>query len=80
MTAPLSGVRILDFTRVIAGPLATQHLADLGATVIKVEDPVNGDDVRGRDGKKAGRSSFFARSIVRNKVSGSISKRRPGVM
>ncbi len=68
MTSPLSGVRVLDFTRVIAGPLATQHLADLGATVIKVEDPVNGDDVRGRDGKKAGRSSFF-RAFNRSKQS-----------
>ena len=60
MAAPLQDIRILDFSRVIAGPLATQHLADLGADVIKVENPVTGDEVRGRDSAGGpGRSSFF---------------------
>lgn len=73
----LSGVRILDFTRVLAGPFCTQILADYGADVIKVEQPVTGDGTRAWKGSgeaanwtsDIGPMSYFFASLNRNKRS-----------
>jgi len=67
---PLSGLRVIDFTRVLAGPFATQILGDLGAEVIKVENPEGGDDTRSirRNPELGGETAFFM-SLNRSKQS-----------
>jgi hypothetical protein len=67
-TLPLSGVRVLDLTRVLSGPFCTMLLGDLGADVIKVEAPGDGDTVRHQGAIKDGLSWYFA-NYNRNKRS-----------
>uniref|UniRef100_A0A8C5IWQ1 Succinyl-CoA:glutarate CoA-transferase n=1 Tax=Junco hyemalis TaxID=40217 RepID=A0A8C5IWQ1_JUNHY len=66
---PLDGVKILDLTRVLAGPFATMNLGDLGAEVIKVERPGAGDDTRAWGPPFAGTESIYFLSVNRNKKS-----------
>jgi crotonobetainyl-CoA:carnitine CoA-transferase CaiB-like acyl-CoA transferase len=65
---PLAGLRVLDFTRVLAGPLCTMLLGDMGAEVIKIEDPRHGDDTRAWEPFVGGWSTYFL-SVNRNKKS-----------
>ncbi len=84
MPGPLSHIRVLDLSRVLAGPWAAQNLADLGAEVIKVERPGTGDDTRGwgppwlKDGagKDTMESAYFL-SVNRNKKSITIDIGKP---
>ncbi len=66
---PLAGVRVLDLSRILAGPYCTQFLADLGAEVIKVERPGCGDDTRAWGPPFAGGESAYFLSCNRNKKS-----------
>ncbi len=65
---PLSGIRVLDLTRIISGPYCTALLADLGAEVLKVESPTSGDPVRDQGVIRDGFSWYFA-NYNRNKKS-----------
>ncbi len=65
---PLHGIRVVDFTRVLAGPAASLALADLGAEVIKVEPPGGGDETRGFPPIRDGESHYFL-SVNRGKRS-----------
>ncbi len=70
MTAPLEGLRVLDLSRILAGPFCTMMLGDMGAEVIKVEHPTGGDDTRSWPPfyEKGGESTYF-QSVNRNKKS-----------
>src|SRR5580700_10116741 len=58
MTAPLDGIRVLDFSIMLAGPYCARLLADVGADVIKIEPP-EGDDMRLRAPLREGHSAYF---------------------
>ncbi|XP_033294226.2 succinate--hydroxymethylglutarate CoA-transferase isoform X3 [Orcinus orca] len=74
---PLEGVRILDLTRVLAGPFATMNLGDLGAEVIKVERPGAGDDTRTWGPPFVGTESTYFLSVNRNKKSIAVNIKDP---
>jgi crotonobetainyl-CoA:carnitine CoA-transferase CaiB-like acyl-CoA transferase len=66
--APLDGLRVIDLSRVVAGPFCTMMLGDMGADVIKIEEPRHGDDTRGWAPAFDGWSSYFL-GLNRNKRS-----------
>lgn len=67
MNKPLSGIRVLDMSRILAGPWCGQHLADLGAEVIKIEHPERGDDTRGWGPPYLGDTNFSAYYLCANR-------------
>ena len=75
-TAPLAGIRVLDLTRLLPGPVCTLYLADLGADVVKVEDLGPGDYAR-QLGNAPGTVSAFYRAVNRNKRSVAVDLKRP---
>lgn len=81
MTKALSGIKVLDLSRVLAGPWCTQMLGDLGAEVIKIEQPGKGDDTRGWGppwhGEGEDRLSAYYLSANRNKKSVAIDISKP---
>jgi formyl-CoA transferase/CoA:oxalate CoA-transferase len=74
---PLEGLTVLDFSRVLAGPYCTMQLADLGARVIKVEQPGRGDDTRAWGPPFVGRESAYFLSVNRNKESLALDLKHP---
>ena len=77
---PLAGLTIVDLTRVLSGPYCTMLLADMGARVIKIEQPGRGDDTRAWGPPFVGEESAYFLSINRNKESVTLdfkSPRRP---
>ncbi|MGO4671572.1 CaiB/BaiF CoA transferase family protein [Bosea sp. 2YAB26] len=66
---PLAGIRVLDLSRILAGPWCGQVLADLGADVIKVEHPQRGDDTRDWGMRLGERNTCYFNSVNRNKRS-----------
>jgi formyl-CoA transferase len=79
MTLPLSHIIVLDLSRILAGPWCSQLLADLGATVIKIEHPGRGDDTRSwgppflkdRQGNETGEAAYYL-GVNRNKQSAAV--------
>ena len=68
-TPPLTGLTVVDFSRVLAGPYATMLLAELGADVIKIERPGEGDDTRGWGPPFRGDDASYFLSVNRDKRS-----------
>lgn len=77
-SAPLDGLTVLDLSRVLSGPYCTMLLADMGARVIKVEQPERGDDTRHWGPPFVGRESAYFLSVNRNKESLTLDFKQPG--
>jgi crotonobetainyl-CoA:carnitine CoA-transferase CaiB-like acyl-CoA transferase len=75
-TKPLSGVRVLDLTRVLAGPFCSMILGDMGAEVIKIEEPGKGDDTRRWPPFVGGEATYFM-AVNRNKHSVTLNLKAP---
>ena len=73
---PLTGVRVLDLTRVLAGPFCAMLLGDMGAEVIKIEEPGKGDDTRSWPPFVGGEATYFM-SVNRNKKSVTLNLKAP---
>ena len=76
-TGPMAGTRVLDLTRILAGPLCTMMLGDMGAEVIKVEPPGTGDDTRGWGPPFAAGEAAYFLGINRNKRSVTLNMAAP---
>jgi crotonobetainyl-CoA:carnitine CoA-transferase CaiB-like acyl-CoA transferase len=76
LALPLSGLRVVDLTRILAGPFCSMLLADMGAEVIKIETPGGGDPVRRQGVVRDGLSWYFA-GFNRNKCSLTLNLRQP---
>lgn len=74
---PLDGIRVLDLTRVVSGPFCTMQLGDLGAEVIKIERPGEGDDTRTFAPPYQGDQSAYFLSVNRNKQSVTLDLKSP---
>ncbi|PYQ98021.1 MAG: formyl-CoA transferase [Acidobacteria bacterium] len=74
--APLDGLRVIDLTRVVAGPFCTMMLGDMGAEVLKIEEPEHGDDSRGWAPFIAGTGSFYL-ALNRSKKSVALDLKAP---
>jgi crotonobetainyl-CoA:carnitine CoA-transferase CaiB-like acyl-CoA transferase len=73
---PLAGVRVIDLTRVLAGPFCAMALGDMGAEVIKIEEPGKGDDTRGWPPFAGGEATYFL-SVNRSKKSLTLNLKAP---
>ncbi|HYM23056.1 MAG TPA: CaiB/BaiF CoA-transferase family protein, partial [Vicinamibacterales bacterium] len=73
---PLSGLRVIDLTRVVAGPFCTMMLGDMGAEVLKIEEPLHGDDTRAWAPYIGGEGSFFL-ALNRSKKSVGLDLKTP---
>lgn len=77
---PLAGIRVLDFTRVVAGPYCTMLLGDFGAEIIKLEEPGGGDELRALGPPFLGSESVFFLSVNRNKKSVTVDLKDPAAV